>query len=47
MLYALNRESVKDVAGLRALVKKLKSGDPVAAQVERLGKLRFVSFELP
>lgn len=47
VLYALNRESVKDVAGLRALVKKLKSGDPVAAQVERLGKLRFVSFELP
>jgi serine protease Do len=47
VLYALNREQVKNVAGLRTLVKKLKAGDPVAVQVERLGKLRFVSFELP
>ncbi len=47
VLYAVNRESVMDVAGLRALVKKLKPGDSVAAQVERQGKLRFVSFELP
>jgi len=47
VLYALNREAVKNVAALRALVKKLKPGDPVAAQIERQGKLRFVSFELP
>jgi serine protease Do len=47
VLYALNREPVKNVAGLRALVKKLKPGDPIAVQIERAGKLRFVSFELP
>jgi len=47
VLYLLNREVVKDVAGLRAMLKKLKPGDAVAAQVERQGKLRFVSFELP
>jgi hypothetical protein len=29
------------------LLKRLKPGDPIAVQVERLGKLRFVSFELP
>jgi serine protease Do len=47
VLYAVNREAIKDVAGLRALLKKLKPGDPVAAQIERQGKLRFISFELP
>jgi len=47
VLYALNRETVKSVAALRLLVKKLKPGDAIAAQVERQGKLRFVSFELP
>jgi len=47
VVYALNRQPVKDVAGLRTLVKKLKPGDPIAVQIERAGKLRFVSFELP
>jgi len=47
VLYALNRQQVKDVAGLRTLVKKLKPGDAIAVQIERQGKLRFVSFELP
>jgi serine protease Do len=47
VIYALNRTSIKSVAELRALLKKLKSTDPVAVQVERAGKLRFVSFELP
>ena len=44
VLYAVNRQAVKDVAGLRLLVKKLKPGDPVAVQVERQGKLRFPQF---
>ena len=47
VLYAINREAVKDVAALRALVKKLKPGEAVAVQIERQGKLRFISFELP
>ena len=41
---------LKDLAAffeLRALLKKMKSGDPVAVQVERAGRLRFISFELP
>jgi serine protease Do len=47
LVYALNRQPIKDVAGLRTMVKKLKPGDPIAVQIERAGKLRFVSFELP
>ena len=47
VLYSLNHESVKDVKSLRAILKRLRPGDAVAAQVERQGKLRFVSFEMP
>jgi serine protease Do len=47
LIEALNRERVKDVNGLRSMLKKLKSGDPVAVQIERQGRLRFISFELP
>lgn len=47
VIYAVNRASVRSAAELRALLKKMKSGDPVAVQVERSGRLRFVSFELP
>jgi S1-C subfamily serine protease len=35
------------VKELRAMVKKMSSGEPVAVQIERSGKLRFVAFELP
>jgi serine protease Do len=47
VIYALNRETIKDVQTLRALLKKLKPGDAVAVQIERQGHLRFVAFELP
>ncbi|MBI4889732.1 MAG: trypsin-like peptidase domain-containing protein [Acidobacteria bacterium] len=47
VIYAINRSNVKSAAELRALLKKMKSGDSVAVQVERAGKLHFVSFELP
>ena len=33
--------------GTPGSTKKMKPGDPVALQVERDGKLRFISFELP
>jgi len=47
VIYAINREPVRNVAALRAALKRLKSGDPVALQIERQNKLAFVAFELP
>lgn len=47
VIYAVNRNAVKSAAELRALLRKMKSGDGVAVQVERSGRLRFISFELP
>ncbi len=47
VIYSVNRTAVKSASELRALLKKMKSGDPVAVQVERAGRLRFISFELP
>ncbi len=43
----LNNSPVAGVTELRALLRKMKSGDPVAVQIERQGRLRFISFELP
>jgi len=37
---------VDTVENLRSALSQLKSGDSVALQVERQGKLRFVSFEM-
>jgi serine protease Do len=47
VIYAVNRSEMAAVADLRVLLKKMKPGSPVAVQVERAGKLRFISFELP
>jgi serine protease Do len=47
VIYAVNRESVASLAALRAILKKLRPGDPVAVQIERSGRLRYLSFELP
>ncbi len=47
VIYAINRTTVKSASELRAILKKMKSGESVAVQVERAGKLHFVSFELP
>jgi serine protease Do len=47
VIYALNREPVASAARLRELLRKLKSGDAVALQIERNGRLRFIAFELP
>jgi len=47
LIYAVNRTPVKNTAELRAFLKKQKSGTALAFQVERGGKLRFVSLELP
>jgi serine protease Do len=47
LIYAVNRVPVRSVAELRAFLKKQKSGTALAFQVERGGRLRFVSLELP
>jgi serine protease Do len=47
VIHSINRELVANVESLRTLLRKLKPGDPVAVQVERDGRLRFISFELP
>ena len=47
VIYAVNREATPTVARLRDVLGKLKSGDAVAVQVERDGRLRFIAFEMP
>lgn len=47
IIYAINRERVSSVAEIKSNLAKLKSGDPVAVQIERTGKLLFVAFEIP
>ncbi|MGC8883430.1 MAG: trypsin-like peptidase domain-containing protein [Bryobacteraceae bacterium] len=47
LIYAVNRMPVRNVAELRAFLRKQKSGAALAFQVERNGRLRFVSLELP
>lgn len=47
LIYAVNRMPVRNVAELRAFLKKQKSGAALAFQVERGGKLRFVAIEVP
>jgi serine protease Do len=47
LIYAVNRMAVRTTAELREFLRKQKSGAALAFQVERNGKLRFVSFEVP
>jgi serine protease Do len=46
IIHAVNNRSVDTVDNLRSALSQLKPGDSVALQVERAGKLQFVSFEL-
>jgi serine protease Do len=46
VIHAINNRPVDTVDNLRSALSQLKSGDSVALQVERQGKLQFVSFEL-
>jgi serine protease Do len=46
VIHAINNRPVDTVGNLRSALSQLKSGDSVALQVERQGKLQFVSFEL-
>lgn len=47
VIYAINREPTPTVGRLREILAKLRSGDSVAVQVERDGRLRFIAFEMP
>jgi serine protease Do len=46
VIHAINNRPIDTVDNLRSALAQLKSGDSVALQVERQGKLEFVSFEL-
>jgi serine protease Do len=46
VIHAFNRAPIKNMEDLRAAFAKLKPGDPAAMQVERSGKLTFVTFEM-
>ncbi|MGB9471483.1 MAG: trypsin-like peptidase domain-containing protein [Candidatus Acidiferrum sp.] len=46
VIHAFDRAPIKSIDDLRAAFEKLKPGDPVALQVERGGKLTFVTFEM-
>ena len=45
VIHAINDELVVSLAGFRAAVDKLKTGDPVVLEVERPGRTVIVSFE--
>ena len=47
VIYQVNGESVINAAELRAALEKLAPGAPVAVQIERGRRLRYVWFELP
>jgi serine protease Do len=46
VIHAINNRPVDTVENLRSALSQLKSGDSVALQVERQGKLQFVAFDL-
>jgi len=47
IIYGVNRQGVTSVDDLRAVMGKIKTGDPVTVQLERGGKLLFIAFEMP
>lgn len=46
VIHAINNRPVDTVDNLRSTLSQLKSGNSVALQVERQGKLQFIAFEL-
>jgi serine protease Do len=46
IIRVVNRTSLQTVSQLQAIVRDLKSGDPVVLQVERGGKLQYIAFEM-
>jgi S1-C subfamily serine protease len=46
IIRAIDRTPLQSTSQLQALVRNLRSGDPVALQVERKGKLQYLAFEM-
>jgi serine protease Do len=46
VIHAVNRTDIASVEALRRTLDALKRGDPVAIQIEREGRLAFLSFEM-
>jgi serine protease Do len=46
IIHAINRAPVTSVDQLRSALRGLKAGDPVVLQIERLGQLQYVDFEM-
>jgi serine protease Do len=46
VIHTFNRIPIKSMQDLRSSFEKLKPGDPAAVQVERNGKLAFLTFEM-
>lgn len=46
VVHSLNRAKITTVDGLRAEFNQLKPGDPAALQVERNGKLTYITFQM-
>src|SRR6266852_5307347 len=46
IIRAIDRTPLQSTSQLQALVRNLGSGDPVALQVERKGKLQYLAFEM-
>jgi len=46
IIHALNRTDIISLDGLRQALDKLKTGDSVAMQIERQGKLMYLAFDM-
>lgn len=46
VIHSFNRAAIKNMDELRTAFEKLKPGDPAALQVERNGRLAFLTFEM-
>jgi S1-C subfamily serine protease len=46
VIYSLNRLPVSSLSDLKAALARYQTGDPVVMQVEREGKLRYVTLEM-
>jgi len=46
VIHGVNGITVISLDALRSAVDKLKSGDPVAMQIEREGKMMYLAFEM-
>jgi serine protease Do len=46
IIHAIDRKPLQSISQLQAVVRNLKSGDPVVLQIERDGKLQYLAFEM-